>query len=199
MASEQLPAQRLHPHSGDALVVVDVQRDFLPGGALAVPRGDEVVAPLARCVDLFQSRGLPIIFTRDWHPPNHCSFREQGGPWPAHCIAETEGARFAAALRIPDQALIVSKATAPDVENYSDFEGTHLADRLKRWGVKRLFVGGLATEYCVRATVLDALRHGFGVVLLTDAVRPIDPRDGQRALAQMLAQGAVTSTTEDLT
>ena len=186
------------PQRGDALVIVDVQNDFLPGGALAVPHGDEVVPVLNRWIERFTARGLPVVATRDWHPPDHCSFRERGGPWPVHCVAGTEGAAFAPALRLPADALVISKATEPDREAYSGFEGTDLAERLRGLGVRRLFVGGLATDYCVLSTVRDARREGFDVVLLEDAVRAVDvqPGDGARALEEMRRLGAELVRTE---
>ena len=182
----------LRLRAGDALLVVDVQRDFLPGGALAVPDGDRIVPVLQRHLERFERAGRPILFTRDWHPADHMSFRAQGGPWPQHCVAGTPGAGFAPGLDLPAAAQLVSKGTRPDAEAYSGFEGTGLAARLRQQGVQRLFVGGLATDYCVRATVLDALREGFEVLLLGDAVRAVDvrPGDGESALRDMLQAGA---------
>jgi len=176
-----------------ALLVVDVQKDFCSGGALPVPGGDGVVAPLNRYIDDAVERGIPVYASRDWHPANHCSFRTKGGPWPAHCVQGTLGAEFAKELAVPLGVHIISKATSSDHESYSDFDGTGLADRLRRGGVKRVFAGGLATEYCVLATVEDALREGFQVVLMTDAVRAInvDPSDGERAMQRMIRAGAV--------
>jgi nicotinamidase-related amidase len=178
--------------AGDALVVVDVQNDFLPGGSLGVPHGDEVVAPLNRVIDIFARRGLPIVATRDWHPPDHCSFRARGGPWPVHCVAGTAGAGFAPALALPATAAIVSKATTADADAYSGFGGTDLHRLLGDAGVRRLFVGGLATDYCVLNTVRDGLAEGYDVVLLTDAIRAVDvePGDGDRAIAEMARLGA---------
>ncbi len=177
---------------GDALVVVDVQRDFLPGGALAVPEGDAVIAPLNRCLAEWQARGLPIFLTRDWHPPDHCSFRAQGGPWPPHCVAGTEGAAFDPRLVVPASAAVVSKATTPERDAYSGFDGTDLEARLRAAGVRRLFIGGLATDYCVLATVRDARARGFAVVVLRDAIRPVEvhPGDGRRAEEEMARLGA---------
>jgi len=177
---------------GDALIVTDVQNDFLPGGALAVPHGDAVIAPLNRYIALFAAHKLPVIATRDWHPPGHCSFKEQGGPWPAHCIAGTSGAAFAENLHLPSDAIVVSKATEQDRDAYSAFSGTELGSRLKNMGVTRLFIGGLATDYCVLNSVLDALALGFQVKLLTDASRPVNvqPDDGMLAEQKMLAAGA---------
>lgn len=183
---------------GDALLVVDVQNDFLPGGSLAVPEGDAVVAPLNRAIAAFQEASLPIFASRDHHPPDHCSFRPRGGPWPVHCVAETRGAAFADALHLPAETLVVSKATTADLDAYSAFETTDLRERLRSAGVNRLFVGGLATDYCVKETVLDGLAAGFDVVVLMDAVRAveIEPGDGDRAIEQMRAAGAVIAPEE---
>ncbi|MDD2729616.1 nicotinamidase [Malikia sp.] len=178
--------------AGDALLVVDLQRDFLPGGALAVPDGDRVVPALNRYLERFEREGLLVVLTRDWHPTGHVSFNTRGGPWPPHCVAGTPGAEFAPGPRLPASAQICSKATQPDAEAYSGFEGTELAASLRQQGIKRLFVGGLATDYCVRTTVLDALREGFEVLLLVDAIRPVEvqPGDGARAEQAMLQAGA---------
>lgn len=178
---------------GDALLVVDVQNDFLPGGSLAVPHGDRVVPALNRYIGAFEAQHLPVYATRDWHPERHCSFRAQGGPWPPHCVAHTRGAEFAAALSLPPAATMISKATSADRDAYSGFEGTDLDRRLRAAGVRRLFVGGLATDYCVLNTVRDALQLGYEVLLLTDAIRAVDvqPGDGQRAEAEMTRLGAL--------
>ena len=191
---------RWQPQPGDALLIVDVQNDFLPGGSLAVSQGDAVVPVLNRYIDAFEAKGLPIIATRDWHPRAHCSFGEQGGPWPPHCVAGTHGAAFAAALRLPAVAMVISKATTPDKDAYSGFEGTDLDQRLRGIGIRRLFVGGLATDYCVLNTVRDSLRLGYAVCLLSDAIRAVDvqPGDGQRAEADMLELGAQRMTLEGL-
>lgn len=180
------------PGPGDALVLVDVQNDFLPGGALAVPGGDAVIPVLNAWIARFRSAGLPVAATRDWHPPDHCSFQAQGGPWPPHCVAESPGADFAAGLVLPADAILISKATRPQAEALSGFRGTGLADRLRALGVGRVFVGGLATDYCVRDTVLDAIAAGFSVVVLTEAVRAVDvhPGDGDCALDAMRRAGA---------
>ncbi len=184
---------------GDALIVVDVQNDFLPGGALAVPEGDAVVAPLARAIRLFESRQTPVVFTRDWHPLNHCSFQTEGGPWPVHCVQGTHGADFAEGLPVPRDALIVSKAFDPKREAYSGFDGEPKLDAwLSARGVKRVFIGGLATDYCVRATALDARRAGFDVYLLADAVRGVAPETTEKALREMKEAGVVMTTTEEL-
>ncbi len=185
---------------GDSLIVVDVQNDFLAGGALAVPRGDEVIEPINQCLRRFKRRQLPIFATRDWHPADHCSFREQGGPWPKHCVAGTHGADFPRAMQLPADVQVISKATTREADVYSDFEGTDLAQRLHDAGCHRVFVAGLATEYCVRATVLDARAAGFEVVVLEDAVRALEVHAGDetRALAEMRAAGARIVRTPEL-
>lgn len=177
----------------DALIVVDVQNDFLPGGSLAVPDGDAVVPILNDYIRLFQRYGLPIYATRDWHPADHCSFVEQGGPWPPHCIAETQGAAFSADLELPPDVVVISKATLQEKDGYSGFEDTDLAARCRRLGCQRLFIGGLATDYCVLNTVRDALSEGFDVYLLMDAIRGVNvnPNDDEAAIAEMRSRGAV--------
>jgi nicotinamidase/pyrazinamidase len=170
-----------------ALLAVDVQPDFMPGGALAVAGGDAVVAPLLRAAQ----RADLVVATRDWHPADHVSFAARGGPWPVHCVAGTPGALIAPKIdRIAD--VVVSKGTNSEADAYSGFDGTPLAALLHAAGVTRLLVGGLATDYCVRATALDALREGFEVVVLRDAVRAVDvePGAGRRALEEMRAAGA---------
>jgi nicotinamidase/pyrazinamidase len=177
---------------GSALLLVDIQRDFCAGGALPVPDGDAVVAPANRWIARARAEHLPVIASRDWHPVNHVSFRERGGPWPPHCVQGSPGAEFHPDLRVPTDALVVSKGTEPDHDAYSDFDRTGLAERLRALGVDRLFIGGLALEYCVRATVLDALAAGFEVRVLLDATRGLEvrPGDTDAALAEMKRAGA---------
>lgn len=171
---------------------MDVQNDFLPGGALAVAGGDTVVVPLNRWLALFDAAGLPVYASRDWHPADHCSFRAQGGPWPPHCVAGTTGAAFAPGLELPSLVTIVSKGCDRSAEAYSAFAGTTLEHALRAQGIRRLFVGGLATEYCVLNTVRDAMHAGLDVVVLADAIRPVDvhPGDGAAALEAMRSLGA---------
>lgn len=178
--------------NGDALLVIDVQRDFLPGGSLAVPDGDQVVPVLNRYLRLFRTADLPIVATRDWHPPNHCSFSAQGGSWPPHCVQESPGAEFAGELELPAEAMLISKATETDADAYSGFDGTDLEQRMRDAGVRRMFIGGLATDYCVLATVKDAVTVGFEVFVLGDAIRAVNvsPGDGDKALETMHAAGA---------
>ncbi|WP_292044963.1 isochorismatase family protein [Massilia sp. UBA6681] len=178
---------------GDALLIVDLQNDFLPGGALAVPRGDLVIAPINALIDLYHERGLPIFASRDWHPEDHCSFTAQGGPWPPHCVAATEGALFSEALQLPEEAIVISKALTAAEDAYSAFNGTGLARSMLADGITRLAVCGLATDYCVLNTVLDGIEAGFEVLLVLEATRAVEvkPGDGGRAIARMLAKGAV--------
>ncbi|NDP39808.1 MAG: isochorismatase family protein [Rhodoferax sp.] len=184
-----------HPISlqvGDALLIVDVQSDFLAGGSLAAPQSDEVIPVLNGYLAAFQQAGLPVLATRDWHPSDHCSFRPQGGPWPPHCVAGSAGANFASGLKLPVDVIVISKATDRQRDAYSGFEDTELDPLLRKAGVSRLFIGGLATDYCVLHTVRDALKLGYQTLLLQDAVRAVDvqPGDGERAVADMLKQGA---------
>ncbi len=178
----------------DALIVVDVQRDFMPGGALPVPNGDAVVEPLNAYIEIFEKKGLPVFFTRDWHPENHISFKGYGGIWPPHCVQGTQGAEFHPDLKMPaDNKFIISKGTSPDFDAYSGFQGTNLDNLLKERGIKRVFVGGVATDYCVKNTVLGAINLGYTVFLLTDAVKGVDvqPGDSDRAIDEMLSSGAI--------
>ena len=182
----------------DVLLIVDVQNDFLPGGSLAVPRGDEVVTVLNRYLQIFAA--LPVYATRDWHPERHCSFRAQGGIWPPHCVAGTRGAEFAAALQLPPSAVIISKADTAEQDAYSGFQGTNLHQQLRAANIQRLFIGGLATDYCVLNTVRDALRLGYQVFLLGDAIRAVDvqPGNGLRAEEEMIRLGAQRITVEEI-
>jgi nicotinamidase/pyrazinamidase len=185
---------------GDALVIVDVQNDFLPGGALAVPQSDEILPLLNSYIAAFERQGLPIYVTRDWHPPDHCSFKEYGGPWPPHCVAGTHGAAFSTELKLSSPFTIVSKATASGVEAYSDFSTTNFEPNLRAAEVSRLFVGGLATDYCVFSTVKDALSLGFKTHLLLDAIRGVNvqPDDSEKAVGEMIRLGAVPIKLQDL-
>ena len=172
-----------------ALVIVDFQNDFTPGGALAVGDGDEI-APRIDALARSGEYDL-VVATRDWHPPDHRSFETQGGPWPEHCVQGTPGAELHASLDRTLLDAVVDTGYEPDLEGYSGFEGTRLADLLRERGVDRITVVGLATDYCVKHTALDALRHGFGVTVDSTAVRPVEvePGDGQRALEEVRAAG----------
>lgn len=185
---------------GDALLIVDVQNDFLPGGSLAVPGGDEVVPVLCRYLSLFEAKGLPIFASRDWHPPKHCSFTAQGGIWPPHCVAGTPGAELASELALPPSATLLNKGVSSDRDAYSAFEGTVLHQLLRERKTRRLFVGGLATDYCVLNSVRDAVTFGYAVGLLMDAIRAVNvhPGDGAKAEAEMRRLGALPARYEEI-
>lgn len=186
----------MEPKPSDALLVVDVQNDFCPGGALAVPDGDAVVAVINGLLPRFAH----VLATQDFHPPGHSSFAEQGGPWPVHCVQGTPGAELHPELDTSGIDEIVRKGTDLDTDGYSGFAGTDLAERLRDRGVRRVFVTGLATDYCVQATAIEAAGHGFDVVVLTDAIRAVDvdAGDGDRALANMREAGATLVTSDRL-
>jgi nicotinamidase/pyrazinamidase len=186
--------------SEDALIVADIQNDFLPGGRLAVSNGHGIIGTVNQYIKKFTNAKRPVFATRDWHPPNHCSFEQQGGPWPVHCVAGTTGAAFSRALKLPDDVRIVSKARDRDKEAYSAFSGTTLHEQLKQLSIRRLFVCGLATEYCVLNTVKDAIACGHTVFLLQDAIRAIDahPNDGSRAIEQMKEWGVAAITVQQI-
>jgi nicotinamidase/pyrazinamidase len=174
-----------------ALIVVDVQNDFCPGGTLAVAHGDEVVPPLNRLITEFLERGEPVFKSRDWHPATTKHFADFGGTWPVHCVQDTKGAEFHPDLIDDIHIRTISKGLG-DEDCYSAFDGTDLALQLRRLGVNELWIGGLATDYCVKNTVLDGLKEGFAVNVLEDAMRPVDlqPGDGERALEEMRTAGA---------
>lgn len=183
----------------DALIIVDVQNDFCAGGALAVQAGDEVVPVLNEYINKFAAAGLPIFAMRDWHPEKTRHFNTDGGPWPPHCVRGSAGADFHPELRLTKNTVVVSKGTAADDDSYSGFDavntdGVRLNELLRQSGVERIFVGGLATDYCVKHTVIDGLKNGFKVVLLTDAIRGVNlqPQDSADAIKAMLQSGAST-------
>jgi len=182
----------------DALLIVDVQNDFCPGGALAVHDGDAVVPVLNRWIEHARRPGAIIAASQDWHPPNHISFADRGGPWPVHCVQDTDGAALHSGLQLPDQTWRIRKGTDSELDQYSAFDGTGLAAHLHQHEVNRVFVGGLALDVCVRATVVDGLKAGFEVHLLRDATRAVDLEpgdgDGERAVEQMQQAGAVIET-----
>ena len=185
------------PGAQDGLIVVDLQVDFCPGGALAVAEGDEVVAPVNGLLNI---PGWMKVATRDWHPADHASFEAQGGIWPVHCVAETRGAAFHPRMEAGKVEMVVSKATTRDAEAYSGFDGTTLADDLREAGIERLFVCGLATDYCVKATALDARREGFEVVVVEDAIRAVNvnPGDGKKAIEEMRAAGCAFAPSSEI-
>jgi len=183
----------------DALIIVDMQNDFMPGGALPVPNALEIIPIINSYIDMFKKNKAVFVATRDWHPPNHISFKSRGGPWPPHCIQGTRGAEFHPDLALPQDVIVVSKAYDENIEAYSGFEGTNLDQMLKLREIKRVFICGVATDYCVKATALDALRLRYQVFLLMDAVRGVDiPRGSTaRAIEELLNEGAILITVND--
>jgi len=183
--------------AGDSLLLVDPQNDFCPGGSLAVANGDQVMPVLSVWAAAAERANIPIVVTRDWHPPKTTHFEEYGGVWPPHCVMRTHGAEFHPDLEIPASALVVSKGMGEAEDAYSAFQarddsGTPLQTLLERRDVRHLYIGGLATDYCVRSSALDALQAGFRVTLIPDGMRPVnlEPTDGERAVAEMRAAGA---------
>ena len=189
----QTKYKTLRPQEGDALLIIDPQNDFLPKGGLPIPSGDKIIPVLNQLFKLFEQTSLPVFVTRDWHPHNHCSFTTEGGKWPPHCIAGTYGAAFPNTLNLPANAQIISKARTPDRDAYSGFDGTDLKDKLNQLSINRLFIGGLATDYCVLDTVLDARRFGFDVILIDAATKGVEanPGDVSRAVVSMQQHGAL--------
>ena len=189
----------------EALLVVDVQNDFCAGGSLGVPASPQIIDRLNEYIHQFADRGAPVIASRDWHPPVTRHFADHGGVWPVHCVQGTPGAEFHPDLRLPAETVIVSKGTNPEEDSYSAFEarlpdGRPLGDYLRDAGIKRLYVGGLATDYCVRSSVLDALKAGFRATVLLDGSRGVDvqPGDSEKALAELVSAGADVTTLERL-
>jgi nicotinamidase/pyrazinamidase len=183
--------------AGDALIVVDVQIDFCPGGALPIEHGDDVVPVLNRWMTAAADAAVPVFASRDWHPQHHLSFKERGGEWPVHCVQDSPGARFHPGLRLPDSAVVVTKGVRFDQDQYSAFDATGLATELRRLGVRRVWVGGLAQDVCVRATVLDARREGFEAIVITDATHPVTNAGGEGANEEMRQAGAGFLATTD--
>jgi nicotinamidase/pyrazinamidase len=183
------PREQLQP--GDALLLVDVQIDFCPGGNLPIEGGHEVVPVLNEWVAAARDAGVAVFASRDWHPAGHPSFEAQGGPWPPHCLQDSEGARFHPDLVLPPEAVLVSKGVRFDQDQYSAFDQTGLGDELRRRGIRRVWVGGLAQDVCVRATALGAAQEGFEVRLIPGASRPVTAEGGVKALEEMRAAGVV--------
>lgn len=180
----------LTPH--DALLIADIQNDFLPGGTLGIRGSDEILPVLENYIRRFHARGFPIFLSRDWHPSDHCSFVSQGGVWPVHCVAGSPGSFPPSSFPIPDSAVIIYKATDRNQEAYSAFQTTSLHRQLRDLSVRRLFVGGLATDYCVLHSVKDARTKGYDVCLLMDGIKAVNrrPDDGRRAEEEMIGLGA---------
>ncbi|KIH77260.1 nicotinamidase/pyrazinamidase [Geoalkalibacter ferrihydriticus] len=176
--------------TGDLLLVIDVQKDFCPGGALPIEKGDEVVPVLNTWMRTARDAGAPVYLSRDWHPKHHMSFEQQGGKWPPHCVQDTDGARFHPHLETPLDAEIVTKGTRFDQDQNSAFDQTGLANWLHQHHIKRIFVGGLAQDVCVLATVLDGRKAGFEMQLIEEATRPVTSEGGQKAIEDMREAGA---------
>ena len=181
---------------GDALILVDVQKDFCRGGALPIDGGDEVVPVLNRWIAAAIDKGLPIYASRDWHPIHHISFKEQGGLWPPHCLQDSDGAAFHPDLKLPMETKKITKGVRFDQDQNSAFDQTGLAVHLREHGIKRVWVGGLAQDVCVLATVLDARKEGLEVEVITDATRPVTADGGARANRGMRNAGAQLQSTE---
>jgi nicotinamidase/pyrazinamidase len=179
-----------------ALLIIDFQNDFTSGGALEVPDGDEIAEPVKRLAGEFEH----VLATRDWHPPDHASFETEGGPWPVHCVQGTHGAELHPAMRDIDVDAIVDVGVEREDEGYSGFEKSKLANLLRERGVQEVAVVGLATDYCVRASAIDACREGFDTTVVTDAIRAVEvnPGDGERALEDMREAGAKMATSREL-
>ncbi len=177
--------------SGDALIIVDLQNDFCPGGALPIENGDAIVAVVNEWIAGCARHAVPVVASRDWHPVGHVSFEESGGPWPVHCVQDSDGARFHPDLALPADAVVVTKGVRFDQDQSSVFDQTGLASKLRSDGVERLWVAGLAQDVCVLATVLDARKAGFAVNVLMAATRAVTPQDAERANQQMRDAGAL--------
>lgn len=180
-----------------ALLIVDVQNDFCPGGALAVPEGDKVVPEMNKYIKVFSAKKLPIFASRDWHPVRTKHFKDFGGLWPVHCLQNTKGAAFHLKLKIPKTAILLYKGMSPEEDSYSVFQaqderGVGFLNLLKMLEIKELYIGGLATDYCVRFSTLDALKHGLKVRLLADAIKGVDLKKGDslKAIRLMCKHGA---------
>lgn len=179
-----------------ALLIVDMQNDFMPTGTVPVPDADKIVPVLNKYIDIFASNRLHIFATRDWHPPNHISFKQRGGVWPMHCVKDTLGAEFHSELKIPRSTRVISKGYEYDKEAYSGFEGTELDRHLGQNQIRRLLVGGVATDYCVKNTVLDALSRGIDVVVLEDAIKGL--KTSEEAIEEMKKKGAKIATFDEI-
>ena len=175
---------------GDCLLVIDVQNDFCPGGRLAIDDGDAVVPVMNRYIDAALERNIPVYLSRDWHPAGHVSFAEAGGQWPPHCVQDTHGAKFHPDLKVPESAMVITKGVRFDKDQNSAFDETGLTHKLKKDGIRRVVVGGLALDVCILATVQDALSEGFSAVVSLSGTRPVTPEGGGAAIEKMKAAGA---------
>lgn len=203
--SLQVKVKKVKMRLKKALLVVDVQNDFCPGGALGVPEGDKIVPRINRYIRIFYKRKLPIFLTRDWHPIKTRHFRDFGGIWPVHCIQNTRGALFHPKLKFPKEAILLYKGMDPEKDSYSAFQsedkfGMGFPNLLKINGVKEIYISGLATDYCVKFTTYDAIRQGFGVKILMDAIKGVNlkPQDSENAIKEMVKKGAKKITLKDI-
>jgi len=199
-SSKKTRAEAIKVSDKTALIIVDVQNDFCPGGALAVSDGDRVVPVLNKYIRIFQVHHAPIVATRDWHPRDHSSFKPFGGIWPPHCIQDSRGAEFHPNLNLPNTSKIISKGTDAKIEAYSGFQHTSLAEWLRGQKVETVFVGGLATDYCVKSTVMDAMKAGFKAIYLADASKGVNvkPKDSEQAEQEMERSGAKRIVLEEI-
>lgn len=189
----------------NALLIADVQNDFCPGGRLAVPGGDKIIPAINKYIKEFSKNQLPVFISRDWHPKKTKHFKKFGGTWPEHCVADTKGAQFHPKLKFPKEAIIISKGIDPEKDSYSAFDaadanGADFHTLLQILGVKKIFIGGIATDYCVKNSCLDALKRGFKVSVLLDAIKGIDlkPHDSDEAIKEMLLRGAEKAILKEL-
>ncbi len=180
-----------------ALLIVDVQNDFCPGGALSVPEGDKIIPALNKYIKIFAKKKLPIFASRDWHPIRTKHFKDFGGVWPVHCLQNSRGAAFHSKLKLPKEAIQLYKGMDSQIDSYSAFQaedisGVSFLKLLHMLGIKELYIGGLATDYCVKFSALDALKHKFKVKLLIDAIKGVDLKadDSEKAIKEMIKKGA---------
>ena len=190
----------LQPDKHSALVLVHLQNDFFPGGALPVEGSHQILPQINQYIAFFQHQASAVMATRDWHPPTHCSFNEHGGPWPPHCVQGSRGAQFHADLHLPNGSLIISVATNPQKESHSGFDGTSLADYLEDRNAKTVYLVGLTTEHWIKQTVMDGLKLGVRMIVLEDAIHGVNlkPEDSEQALREMSAAGAIRAQAKDL-
>jgi nicotinamidase/pyrazinamidase len=188
-----------------ALLVVDVQNDFCPGGSLAVPEGDKIVPKLNKYINLFSKKKLPVFASRDWHPVRTKHFKDFGGVWPVHCIQNSRGAQFHPELKLAKETILLYKGMDPEKDAYSAFQaedarGMKLSDLLIITGINELYIGGLTTDYCVRFSTREALKLGFKVKILMDAIKGVNlkPKDSENAVKEMVKAGAKLITLKDL-
>lgn len=186
-----MPSEAMRLKTGDALIVLDVQRDFCAGGALEVADADKIVPVVNGLIEEAVAASVPVFASRDWHPPSHASFQEAGGPWPAHCVQGSAGAELHPDLRLPERAIIISKGAAPEHDQLSAFNATGLADRLRDLNVRRLLIVGLALDVCVRDSALDAIAEGFETHVRLSGSRAITPEGGRDAVENMRNAGVV--------